>query len=257
MSSSSSSDAEDAALAHAAIVATWRALSAAFDDARLEDRGDLLLALCPSLPLPQSNGPWVVADTEAAVAALPAAIAEVEAAGATPWVQTRSGHEHVRAAARELGFTHVERLPGMALRPGELRDAAADVEIGPVGDDEAEEVVAMLAAAFEAPVELFERLALAYTVEGATWVAGRVGGRVVSTAGSFTVDGVTGIFNVATPSELRGRGYGAAVTAHVAREALAAGAPLVYLQSSASGHGVYRRLGFRDVEDYLLLGRPA
>ena len=35
------------------------------------------------------------------------------------------------------------------------------------------------------------------------------------------------------------------------------GAELAYLQSSAMGHGVYRRLGFRDVEEYCLLTRPA
>ena len=32
---------------------------------------------------------------------------------------------------------------------------------------------------------------------------------------------------------------------------------LGFLQSSDIGHGVYRRLGFRDVEEYVLLTRPA
>jgi predicted acetyltransferase len=78
----------------------------------------------------------------------------------------------------------------------------------------------------------------------------------VSTALGFTLDGATGIFNVATPSEHRGRGYGAALTSHALRDGFDAGSEFGYLQSSTIGHGVYQRLGFRDVEEYTLLTRP-
>lgn len=54
-----------------------------------------------------------------------------------------------------------------------------------------------------------------------------------------------------------GHGYGPALTAQAARDGFAAGAELAWLQSSAMGHSVYRRLGFRDVETYLLLTRPS
>jgi hypothetical protein len=40
------------------------------------------------------------------------------------------------------------------------------------------------------------------------------------------------------------------------RDGFAAGCELAYLHSSEVGHGVYRRLGFRDVEEYTLLTRP-
>jgi hypothetical protein len=46
------------------------------------------------------------------------------------------------------------------------------------------------------------------------------------------------------------------VTSHALREGFAAGSGFGYLQSSTIGYGVYRRLGFRDVEEYTLLTRP-
>jgi predicted GNAT family acetyltransferase len=54
----------------------------------------------------------------------------------------------------------------------------------------------------------------------------------------------------------RGRGHGAALTARVVQHGFADGARLAFLQSSLLGHSVYRRLGFRDVEEYTLLTRP-
>jgi hypothetical protein len=50
--------------------------------------------------------------------------------------------------------------------------------------------------------------------------------------------------------------YGAALTSRVVRDGFEAGSELAFLQSSEIGHGVYRRLGFRDVEEYVLLTRP-
>jgi predicted acetyltransferase len=72
----------------------------------------------------------------------------------------------------------------------------------------------------------------------------------------MTLAGATGVFNVATPRQHRGRGYGAAVTARAVRDGFRAGASLAFLQASDAGFGVYRRLGFRHVEDYVLLTRP-
>lgn len=242
---------------HRALVSTWACLFAAIDGARFEPRSDLVVAICPAFPIPQCNGPWVVEDSPDAVDALPAAIAEAEAAGAWPWVQTRSGHERTRAAARELGLTHVERIPGMVVRPGELAEVDVELDIGPIADDEIGAAVAMLAVAFEAPEELFARFSAALgAVQEATWYIGRADGVAVSTALGFTIDGATGVFNVATPPAERGRGYGAALTARVARDGFEAGSELAFLQSSEIGHSVYRRLGFRDVEEYVLLTRP-
>jgi ribosomal protein S18 acetylase RimI-like enzyme len=249
----------DAAAMHGALEVAWQHLLGTIDGGRFERRGDLWVSVFPAIPVPQVNGPWVIEDSGHAIDGLPAALAEVEAAGAHPWVQTRSGHPRTRDAARRLGLTHEERLPGMLTRPGELvePDAPAGFEIGLMRDDEVDATNRVLASAFAAPKELFD-LFTAFLVEldGASTYVGRVDGEVVSTAVGFTAEGATGVFNVGTPAEHRGRGYGAALTARIVRDGFAAGSELAYLQSSDAGHGVYRRLGFRDVEEYVLLTRP-
>ncbi|WP_330312450.1 MULTISPECIES: GNAT family N-acetyltransferase [unclassified Streptomyces] len=58
---------------------------------------------------------------------------------------------------------------------------------------------------------------------------------------------------VYTPAELRGRGYGAAATAHASRTALAEGAAEVLLfadLANPTSNGVYQRVGFRPVTDF-------
>ena len=110
-----------------------------------------------------------------------------------------------------------ELLPGMLVRPDELVDSRTELEIALIADDEIEVVNGLLAASFEAPVELFEEFSNAVQeVDEARWYVGRADGEFVSTALGFTLGGATGIF----------------------------------------GHSVYRRLGFHDVEEYTLLTRP-
>jgi ribosomal protein S18 acetylase RimI-like enzyme len=199
----------------------------------------------------------VTEDSAAAVAALPGVLAEVEASGARPWLQTRSGHAATQAAAQELGLTHVETVPAMVVRRGELEDPQVDVEVALIDEHEIAVAVAMLAEAFAAPEDVLARFAGACaSMPESSWYVGRGGGEVVSTALGVTLGEATGIFNVATPSEHRRRGYGAALTARAVRDGFAAGSKFAFLQSSELGLSVYRSLGFREVEEYALHTRP-
>jgi predicted GNAT family acetyltransferase len=83
----------------------------------------------------------------------------------------------------------------------------------------------------------------------------RAGNEVVSTSIGYTIGDTAAIFNVATPTVHRGRGYGAAVTAAAALGGFEAGAELVWLQASEMGFTVYRALGFEQVATDLLLTR--
>jgi ribosomal protein S18 acetylase RimI-like enzyme len=249
----------EAARAHRALEEVWSRLYGTVDGARFERRGNLLFALYPPFPIPQCNGPWVAEDTEAAAAGLAEAVAEVEAAGAWPWVQTRSGYELTQRAAAELGLTARESLPGMVVRPDELVSPPVDgvLAIDLIAPDEATGANAVLAASFGVPIEMLDAIATAFlSLDGVSCFVGRVDGEVVVTALGITIDDVTGVFNVATMPDHRGRGHGAALTARVVRDGFERGARLAFLQSSALGHRVYQRLGFRDVEEYILLSRP-
>src|SRR5437764_2421774 len=80
------------------------------------------------------------------------------------------------------------------------------------------------------------------------WV-GYAGERPVTTGMAYVDERVTGVYVIATLEEARGRGYGAAITAHCM--AVDPAKPAV-LQASDLGQPVYRRLGFVGVARYTL-----
>jgi ribosomal protein S18 acetylase RimI-like enzyme len=80
---------------------------------------------------------------------------------------------------------------------------------------------------------------------------GLVNGRPVSTATLFAAGGAAGVYLVATLPGARRRGLGTALTRYVLAAARAAGHRLAVLQATATGQGVYRKLGF---EEYCRIG---
>ncbi len=76
-----------------------------------------------------------------------------------------------------------------------------------------------------------------------SWV-GYVDGRAVSTSTAYLSDGFVGVYNVATASDARGRGYGEALTwyATLADPSLPA-----VLGSSPMGRPIYERMGYRPI----------
>jgi len=81
-----------------------------------------------------------------------------------------------------------------------------------------------------------ERVAIAYLEES---------GEVVSAGMVFATKGVTGIYNVATRKDHRGKGLATGITVDLLRVAEMAGNPLATLQATYSGRSIYSRLGFR------------
>jgi GNAT superfamily N-acetyltransferase len=77
----------------------------------------------------------------------------------------------------------------------------------------------------------------------------RFDGRPVATSLSAPLDGVVGIYNVATVAAARRRGAGSAITAAAMADARAQGATWAILESSDMGRPVYERLGFRQVTE--------
>ena len=59
-----------------------------------------------------------------------------------------------------------------------------------------------------------------------------------------------GVYSIATIESARRRGYGAAMTARVVADGVAAGCDVAALQASEMGRPIYERLGFRTVVRY-------
>ena len=245
---------------HLALCTVAERLAGVMEGARFERRDGYVLMTFPTLPIPSFNGVWP--DKDSAAGVLSDALAEVQAQGIAAGVLARSGETPaVDEAARELGLITAERIPGMVASAGDLHGpAASELEVVRIETaDGFAQALALAAEGFGLPADFLAPLYMLEVtgLDGFEVYVGRVEGRDVTTAASYVVDGDVGIFNVATPSEYRGRGFGAAITAHAVLEGFAAGADLAYLQSSAIGESVYRRLGFREVVTYVLFTRPA
>jgi N-acetylglutamate synthase len=244
---------------HAALRTMTENLCGAVGDGRFERREGYDLLVFPPVPIPQFNSVWPLEDE--AAPSLAGALEEIQALGLPYSVQVRRGRTPAceREAAR-LGLTAEEPLPGMVVSRKALGTVDVDaLEILRVETaDGFAQALAVAAGGFGAPPDLLAPLYLLETaaVEGLSYYLGRVDGVDVSTSVGYVLGDTVGIFNVATPPEHRGRGYGAALTVEAARQGFAAGADLAWLQASAMGLPVYRSLGFLEAEDYVILTRP-
>jgi ribosomal protein S18 acetylase RimI-like enzyme len=234
-------------------------LCGVLEGGRFERRPGYVWLAVPAVPIPQFSGVWPIDDS--AADALVDALGEVAALALPYSVQTRRGRTpRCERRARELGLTTEVEIPGMVANQEDLRapaDSGAEIIRVETADGLAQ-AAAVAATGFGAPLDIFRPLYLddVAQLDGISYYLARVGGTDVATALSLEVDGTVGIFNVATPPEHRGHGHGAAVTHAAVQEAFDRGADLAWLQSSDIGHSVYKRLGFHDVETYVIYTAP-
>jgi N-acetylglutamate synthase len=244
---------------HDALCDAIRRLAQVVEEARFEPRSTYTLVSWPSIPLPSFNGVWV--DEETTAADLSAALGEL--AGTVPIlgvVSRRNTTPSVERLADELDLTLADRTPGMVMTQAEFHPArAAELDVLRLETaDGFAQALAVAATAFDlsaewlAPLYMLEVAAL----DGVNFYLGRSDGKDVTTAMQMRVGDAVGIFNVGTLEEHRGRGFGAAITSHGVSEGFDSGASFAFLQSSAIGEPIYRRLGFREVEMYTQFVRP-
>jgi predicted GNAT family acetyltransferase len=135
-------------------------------------------------------------------------------------------------------------LPDTAAVPAPAAPAMREV----VSFEDVDVALALIEQGFGLPAELCRGLLpirMLFLAGTTTWIASHDAD--VSTALSTVHGDMCGIFNVATPAEHRGHGYGGAVTA----QAIAtSGARSAYLQSSPMGYSVYEGLGFHTAEQW-------
>lgn len=148
-------------------------------------------------------------------------------------------------------------MPGMALEPISAAagpDTTSDHEIQQVTDEVGiEDHITIAAAGFELPESVLRSIitpAMARRAGVAAYV-GYTEDRPVTTGLGIRTGRTIGVYNVATLPAVRRRGFGASMTARVVADGAAAGCDVAILQSSAMGHSVYERLGFRTVVEYM------
>jgi GNAT superfamily N-acetyltransferase len=177
----------------------------------------------------------------------------------------------------ELGLEPVGQehsVPGMALRPipagaddeplaiDGARTAAVDgrsgavlgpLDIRVVTDHPGlEDHIAVVIAGFELPEQIVRAFMSPRLLElpGITTYVGYAEGRPVTTGLGIRTGRTIGVYNIATVPEARRRGYGAAMTARVARDGALAGCETAILQASPMGKPIYERMGYRTVVEY-------
>jgi GNAT superfamily N-acetyltransferase len=79
---------------------------------------------------------------------------------------------------------------------------------------------------------------------------GYAGGLPVTSGLGWRSGRTIGVYSIATVTPARRRGYGAAMTARVVADGMAAGCDAAALQASELGRPIYERLGFRTVVSY-------
>ena len=179
---------------------------------------------------------------------------EVVATGLPHCVQVRpAAMESVMDLVTGRGKARQEDVPLMVRAGGVSPENIYDgLTIRDVLPGQMNRHVAVAAAGFEASEDLFAEVMTDQLLEIPGWrcYLGEVAGEPVTTGIGVLTDGLIGVFNVATPPPHRRLGYGGALTARIVTDGIVAGARGAYLQSSAAGHDVYQRLGFRTVEHW-------
>lgn len=240
----------DVERAVAALAEFWRGLTEIVPGGSFETTGGVT-RLRSGVPVPTFNG--VMGFGASVCTADVLAAVDSFIAGDLPWnVQLRPGYpDELDVALAQRGLVAAEQIPLMVLTDLDQLVIDGPLEIRPVFTfADADAALTLIEQGFEMPAQI-SRHALPIAMFGladvTTWL-GRVDGVDVTTALGTIRDRVCGIFNVATPAEHRGKGYGAAITSAPLRRAWDDGCDLAYLQSSALGYPVYERLGFATAE---------
>jgi GNAT superfamily N-acetyltransferase len=179
------------------------------------------------------------------------------------WIDPQSTPSDLGVRLERLGYVS-EAVPAMRIEAADVPELSlpAGVTLSWATDPRAlRSAMGLVAAGFGLPDELGDRMAdLMVSAAGPATplrtVVARLDDKPVASAQGIHIGRAVGIYNVATLEEARGRGIGAAVTIAVLHDAMARGAGFGVLESSDAGHGVYERIGFRDVATFQVYGRP-
>jgi ribosomal protein S18 acetylase RimI-like enzyme len=160
----------------------------------------------------------------------------------------------------ESGYREVKATPGMVLSP--IREPARphpDLEVRRVcSSEELEHFQSTAIVGFGLPVQAGPIFLTRNFLElpNVELYVGYLGARPACTSALVVTGDVAGIYWVATLERFRGRGLGEAITWEAVRGGMRRGCELASLQASEMGRGVYARMGFELVMEYLNFESP-
>jgi N-acetylglutamate synthase len=219
--------------------------------ARMLHEGHATAAMS-GLPWPTLNSVWP-RRTDADPADVAKLLDEIAASDLPFALVLRPGDPTALAdVATARGMTPVGEVPVMAA------DTALDVRLPDglsirlLAPSEAPVFIRLFIAGFEFPVEVVERMVTEDILknDSVRCYVGEIDGQPVATGMSVTTGAYTGLTNITTLPEYRGRGIGTAITARAVADGLAAGASWSWLMSSDDGYHLYASYGFQTIESW-------
>ena len=227
------------------------------------DEGDVAWGMTPLRVGAFNRVVRVRLDADRADARIREVVDRYAAAGVpgTWWLDPQSKPADIEARLERAGMVG-EDVPGMRIEAGDVPALALPTGVTLRWADQPDEVRAamlLVAAGFGLPDALGGPMAdlvarVARPDSAVRTVVAELDGTPVASAQGVDLGGAVGIYNVAALAEARGRGIGVAVTIAVLRDAMDRGARFGVLESSDMGHGIYRRIGFRDVAPLRVYG---
>jgi N-acetylglutamate synthase len=213
------------------------------------------LAVVTGARLPSLNGVWPE-QSDPAPGSVAGLLDQVKAAGVPHCLQLRPGSSPVLAElAAARAMSPDREIPLMVLAdPAAIEQARPPtrLEVRELAPESARVHTTLAAAGFGFPEELVAPLITADVLRlpGVRCYVGEIEGQAVTTGLGVTLGAFVGVFNIATRPDHRRSGYGAAMTARVVADGLAAGAKGAWLQTAPDGHALYTRLGFQTIESW-------
>lgn len=212
-----------------------------------------MVAAMTGVAMPTLNGVWPeqVALDRLVVSEL---LDQVAYSGLPYCLQLRPGApEQLSTLVADRGMIKENVFPLMVLQHSSRLEAAQNIAglvIRQLSPEEAALHATIAAQGFEAPVEPFLQLMTPSVLRapGVRCYVGEIDNEAVTTGFGLTLGPFVGVFNIATPPEHRGQGFGAALTARAVSDGFADGAQWSYLQSSPAGYSIYNRLGYVTLE---------
>jgi ribosomal protein S18 acetylase RimI-like enzyme len=246
-------NADFTSLQHQGFIDSLAMVAEAVPGGSVTRHGGVVAAVSGS-PIPLFNPVFIERD-DATDQQFEAALKSIGDAGIRGSVFLRVGTDDRFVAtveASDLEEVEEPPMPGMVLQPIPDHQMPPDLEIrsnhaGAIGDHKA-----VVAEAFGMPIDLVDTFLVPALLANpaVTTYAGYLDNEPVAAAIGIEIGSILEVVNVATLTEARSRGYGAAMTMRAVLDGKAKGCAVAVLQSTPIGLSVYRGLGFETVVEY-------